>query len=350
MLDVAVVWALLSVATAADASVSWTAAAGAEAGEDPHGVVILGLKKGDWLVQGLTDTLDARWAPERDWGRVYVGVRGQGGTTGIMHTPWSGGVFDPTLGLSGRYLGLEVGGARYLPRGLYVGGEGFVRQHWFRAESDSGPWADAVPGPELRAEAAASAGFWHPAVHVWMRAGVHLAPDAQPGLVAPSSTEAASSVQPIVSLTLTSRPPEARLTARSELRLVAGGIGEDNVQDALSRTRVGGLSPYVVPLAGAGWAEFWVESVAAVRIGPSLKIKRTELEALLDGAVWSTPTDWGASPGGAPTSGWGTALRVRSGWAERGFVEVDLGYAPTLERPGGFPAVKGWLLTGVDWS
>lgn len=55
------------------------------------------------------------------------------------------------------------------------------------------------------------------------------------------------------------------LLPRFELR-----AGWARGQDRVLRTRLGGLNPYVVPLAGAAWAEWLVERYVAGRAGYAL--------------------------------------------------------------------------------
>lgn len=117
-----------------------------------------------------------------------------------------------------------------------------------------------------------------------------------------------------------------------------GGVAEG--QDFLTRSRMGGLNPYVIPLAGAGWAEWWVEDYGVLRAGPSAQLGAVRLEAVGD-------VGWSDVSGGV----WGVGLLSRTQpAARRWFVQADVGYGGGVVRAPGVGAASVWFLVGVDWD
>ncbi len=346
---------LLALALPAAAGPAWRAMVGGEFNADPHGALDFGWRLGDWQLQLVTDTIDARWQPETDRGRSWVAARAEFGAAGLMISPWAAGAPLPEAALSGFYAGPEAGHVWYLPRGLYAGGDAHVRWWWFAPLAAT---ERAIPEGQLRAEAAGILGWWSEDAHAWLRGGAHLAPDANPATLAVPAygkvlggpidgveRDAGAPVQPFVSFTGVLRPKQATVAPRVEVRAGAGAG-----MDAASRARLGGLNPYVVPLAGAAWAEFWVEDYAAVRAGPSLHVGRFEVDAVVDAAAWGEPTDW--RPAGADTPnarrglGYGLLTRFQP---NRLYIDLDGGISPSLPRRSGI-AWTAWTCVGVDWG
>lgn len=109
-------------------------------------------------------------------------------------------------------------------------------------------------------------------------------------------------------------------------------------QDFLTRTRLGGLNPYVVPLAGAGWAEFYVQKYGAVRLGPSLAGEYGEVSVFADTVVFDEQAD--------PIYGFGGRVRFQS---DALFVETIAGFSPNLPRRAGHAPTTVWVIAGLDW-
>jgi hypothetical protein len=134
------------------------------------------------------------------------------------------------------------------------------------------------------------------------------------------------------------------LAPRVELR-----AGAAAGQDDLLRTRVGGLNPWVVPLAGAAWAEWWVEDYAAARLGATVGAGETGPRAL--GFRVSPFADLAAfeddRPGADAALGLGLGLRA---WRGRLFVDATGGYAPTIPRAEGLGRGSLWFSLGWDWG
>ncbi len=294
----------------------------------PNGAADLGLRKGAFSAQLLTDTLDLRWSPELRRGRWWVAGRAEGFGALLLFDPWTDGAPDPSRALSVSYAGLEGGGLAYLPRRFYVGAQLYARYFTFQAlDSTEIPVPDSRP--VVRPEAVL--GYWTPAVNGWAVAGVSLGPD----LLAPHAYGQ-----------LLARPcftgEGCALAPRAELR-----AGWAEAQDALTLTRLGGTNPYVVPLAGAGWAEFWVEDYAALRAGPDLQLPAGEgvvtLAVVADVAWFNQGAD--------TTSQRELGFAGVTGWRRRRLsADAVLGYAPWLERAEGVSAITGWLAFSADWG
>ena len=342
----ALLW-VLSVTTGGAAE--WRGQLGGEFNADSHGIVDVGVRGGEFAAELLTDTLDLRWQPESDRGRGWLGPRVATFAGNLLISPWRAGAPAPELALTAGYAGTEMGALAYLRRGFYAGATGHVRTWWFGEMAET---QGTAPRPQARSQADAVLGWWHPSAHGWMRAGLDLAPAG------------AFVVQPHAQLTLTSRAEGWVVAPRAELRM---GVGRG--QDELSRTLVGGLNPYVVPLAGAAWGELRMDDYVAGRLGPSLQVGGWQLDAVVD-AVWGqhvvvSADSRAALAPAAPDCGSirdlthascarSPVTAVGFGWLtrwqrERLFIQVDAGWAPWLPRASG-PAVSAFAAIGRDWG
>jgi hypothetical protein len=233
-----------------------------------------------------------------------------------MNTRWQDGARARDLDLLAFYQGIEGGGVFYLPAGMYIGAEATARVWEFVAlpttERD-------VPGPRPVLTADAIFGIYHDWTHLYVRAGTDW-------------TDRGFS--PHVRAVWTTSLP---WLVRPTFALHAGWA--DNV-DEVTATRVGGLNPWVVPLAGAAWAEFLVEDYVAMRLGP-------EVGQLSEGIGWSTAltadVTWFDGRREVGFAAWGR-------YEHKGrFIEAALGYAPWLPRPGSI-AMVGWFRVGATWG
>lgn len=309
-------------AIAADRFGPWQgrAALGAELSTRSFGIVDLGLRKGPFSIELLTDTLDVRYTPQLRSGRAWVGLRVEAFAAGLLLAPWTNGAPDPGRAWNAGYGGLDGGWVRYLPAGFYAGLQGSARLYLFWATEQT---VVAPPGPTPLFTAEGILGHFTPHSHLWVRAGA----DANQQTAAPHIVAEA-----------TVRPDWA-IAPRLEVR-AAWAMN----QDFLMRTRVGGLNPYVVPLAGAAWAEFWVESYVALRGGPSVRARlpgrgphTLELAVVADVAGFDGQT----ASGFAALATW----RYR-----RLFASGSVGWAPFITRQPGVARTAGFVLIGADWE
>lgn len=291
----------------------WRARVGGEFDAQPHGVFDLGARRGPWSIELQTTALDLRFAPDLEGGRAWVAMRAEPGTAGLFFGRWSEGRPAPDLNLFAISAGVEGGAIGYLPYGLYGGAQGNV-QLW----SFLGPehYPGGVPGlqPVVRGELVL--GWWRPWIHLWMQAGVDWTTTV--------GTSPHLNAELVTNLPWIVRP-------RIEIR--AGW--SDNTDDVLKR-RLGGLNPYVIPLAGAGWAEFWVEDYAAFRVGPEVGQDAWRASLVAD-------LDWFDGV-------WAVGFAATGRYENRGrWVEAALGYAPWIDRPDSL-AMAGWVRVGIDWG
>lgn len=292
----------------------WHASAGGQVDADSHGIVNVGIRRGPWSVDLLTDTLQVRWDDAGDVGRGWLAVRAEGGAAGLLISPWTDGAPDPGRALLASYVGVEGGAQRYLPHGLYVGADYAFREWFFSPEADT---TIATPDPRPVVSADLHAGYWSKPLRVWARGGV----DWSPGV--PGRHLAVEGVW----------WPETNVAPRLELRAGAGAH-----EDFVTKTRLGGVTPYVVPLAGAAWAEWRVEDYAAARIGGSGTVKA---------GAWTTrvgPLADLATFDGQSAVGFGLDGEVRY---KRFFTDVTVGVAPWIPRQEGIGRASVYFELGL---
>lgn len=300
----------------------WRFAAGGQIEAEGHGIVDLGWRRGPLSAQLFTDTLDLRWTPTFSRGKVTIGVRGSGFASNMWITPWSNGAPDSSRAQTSPAAGLDVRAERWGPRGTWAALEGFARYQWFlpqgALEVADTPWA----------RGAAAVGYWSEVAAARVSAGV----DAT-----------ASVTAPFASLEATIAPKSARVVPFGELR-----AGWAQGQDDVVATRLGGLTPYHVPFAGAAWAEFWVEDYVVSRVGAELRLDPVRLCAAVDSGVWTYP-DATALPA-APDRQGGVGFALGGAFERRGwFAEAIGGASPSLPRVGGGPALSAFFVVGTGW-
>ena len=279
----------------------WTLAAflGADLSPSPHGVLTVEGRREALTVGLYTDTLQLRWDPGWERGRAWLAVRGEAGVAGMFPSPWVDGA--PVEGFLASYAGVEGGAQRYLRDGLYVGLEGHAR-YWLLEE---------LPDrPVVRNQA--MFGFWSSTVRAEARVGLDLN---------------GSELSPHLWGSLRARP-DRPVGPRLELQ----GVVADN-QDEVLKTRIGGLNPHVVPLAGAGWGEFWVEDYVATRAGMGWRGEGIRVDLLADMVTFDGRTATGlALDGGFQRGRWG--------------VDAAFGYSPWIHRAEGVAPWTAWVHLG----
>ncbi len=376
---VASVAGLATVTTAHASPAEYRALAGTQVDADSHGEVDLGVRSGPWSAELFTETLDLRYAPTWDRGRASVAMRAEGFAAGLLTSPWVDGAPDPGRALTASYAGPEGGVAWYLPRGGWLGVDAHARLWTFGATDTT---LVAVPTEHLTGRFALGGGWWAPDRRVAATLALLAGTPLGDGL---SAYDHASSGLP---------PPELHRGLAPAVTLDAawvpgwfvapvaeGRAGIDFSGSTLYAARVGGQVPYVVPLAGAGWAEFRVHTYAAARVGLSLGDADAGPGSGAGATTLAVPTDtrlrWRArlttdlvalgslyddddrnclsamctstAPGDIDTLALGLAarleLRRRRAWAQ-----VEGGYAPGLERGDGLLPASALVRLGFDWG
>jgi hypothetical protein len=291
----------------------WSAVLAADIEPQSHGVLAAGLRKGAFALQYNTDTLDVTYGPDFDGGRWWVTARGEGLVAGLMPFPWAAGGPAPEQAVYASYVGGSAGVIKYLPQGLWAGVQASTRTYIFGAV-DGG----LAPVPDVRPSFAVGAelGWYSDWLNIRGKSGVD---------VSDVATAPFAEVQ-------------ARLTLPgwwAPLLEFRGGLGIN--QDYVTRTRLGGVSPYAVPLAGAGWAEWWVQNYAAVHAGPQISWQSGKAALFADAAHFD----------GDNALGLGASLHQSFGlW----YADVVAGWAPKIERQAGVGRVSVWLAVGRDWG
>lgn len=303
---------------------------GGDISQQGHGDVNFGVQGELFSAELQTDTLDLRWTPSGEHGRAWLGLRGAAFAAQMLITPWSGGAPDPANALNAAYVGLDGGGLRYGPAGSYAGLQ-FAARHYFFSAQDATtravPDARTVYSPEL------VLGWWKPFAEVRLLPGCDLSPTQTwaPHLYAEAHWR-----------------PQPQHPGWVELR---GGIAAH--QDDLISTRIGGLNPYVIPLAGAAWAEFHANDFVALRLGPSFGPTWTH------GAFWGGPlldVVWFSEQTSGPIAlqhDWqreiGLGLRTHIEH-KKFFGDLSGGWSPTLLRQPSYGAWSIWLRLGLQWG
>lgn len=306
--------------------VEWRAALGGQIEEASHGVLDLGVRRGPLSAQLFTDTLDLRARLAGDHGLVDAGLRAAAFAAGLWIDPWAAGAPDATRAHRTAYMGPDLRLERWLPYGTYAAVE--ASAHWCVFT----PLPDAqieVPDQGVLRLDAILGGYW--ADGAWQ---------ARALVGTDQTTEGISAHH--IGLTLLARPPGG-LAPVGEWRFL---LAEN--QDDVVATRVGGMTPYAVPLAGAGWAEFWVEDLVAARAGLVFRAGMLQLSGIADAAAWSYPRyALRAETAGRLDAAAGASLSAR---LQRSgiFGELSVGHA-TVERPDDVMPISIWLLAGTDW-
>jgi hypothetical protein len=301
-------------APSGSAPTEWRASAAAEVTPASHGAVDVGVRSGAWEAQLFTDTLEVRRLGAFQGGRWSVGGRVQALAAGMMIDPWTAGAPDPARRRLALYAGVDGEYVRFLGGGLYARAALTLREWLFLKMATT---EIALPGPTFIASPELTLGLWREAGEVRLTAGADLGQNGS----APRASVVARFA------------PRLLIGPRLELR---AGIARG--QDDLTRTRLGGLNPYVVPLAGLAWAEHWVERYLALRAGPRLVLGPLEVSLVADVAWFDA---------GERRVGLGLLGRLDlAPW----FVEASLGHAPDAPRAPGLGRTTAWLSIGRAWA
>lgn len=299
---------------------TWHAEAGAQVDSDPHGVINAGVAKDSFALELLTDTLEIWWRPDRASGRAFLGLRAEGYASQLFISPWTRGERDRSRAFIVPHLGLSAGFVEYLGAGFYAGLRGSARGFLFIRRSEE--TLAEKPDPTFVLTPEAVLGWWSPDASFELSGGG----DVRDGFVSGRAELRAS------------YRPGYWIAPRLELFAGAG-----TNQDDLTKTRIGGLNPYVVPLAGAAWAEWWVEDYAALRAGVEVRWSFGSVALLADTAIFDDETrgerfrdPWAA----------GFALHSRI-WFGTFFADASFGYAPWIERSDPLRRLSGWISIGT---
>lgn len=315
---------------AAQPSLEYKVLAGGEISEAPHGVFNLGIKYGDFIAEVHTDTLDLRWNKELGYGRLWVGGRFATFAAELFIAPWKEGSYAPERAVRAMYGELNSGYVHYLPNHFYAGVQQETRRYVFAAKGEA-VRAEDIPADTWRMKSSLFVGYWTEPLKVRLQAGIDYLTRAQENLA------------PWVQAELLYHPNTWLFTPFTELR--AGLlVSESGSSSPIIRFRVGGMNPYVVPLAGLSWAESWAQYYAASRVGMEYQVQSFGASVFADYAYLAQEhglTEQSVGLGGAM-------------WYMLGAWRVDLaaGYAPVANRAAeaAVPPISGWISLARDWD
>ncbi len=291
----------------------WRISAGGQIDDDSHGAVDLGVRRGAFSAELLTETLELRWAPNLARGRVWTLLRGESPAAGLVISPWTDGAPDPGRALLGSTFRVEGGAILYGPKGLY-GGVSLSGTHW-AFDPKSSETIVEIPADRPVGATDFVGGWWSPSTQGWVIVGVNAQPETiSPHVSVTASVDPEWPVAPLVSL--------------------HAGVAEHT--DIVTATRLGGLVPYTVPVAGAAWAEWWVEDYAAIRAGPQVHAGSFGVGTVADIAWFDG--EW--AEGFAAITTW-----RKDGWT----AEVHVGVAPWIPRQEGIGRDSVFVRVGRDW-
>lgn len=307
--------------------IEFRAAAGGQFEAESHGLVDLAVRRGPWSATLFTDTLDLRWSPGFARGRAEVGFRAGAFAGDMWITPWTDGAPDDARKQWVASVGPDALAQRWLANGWYLEGFGAARFVSYRA-LEAFEVEDML---QLRGEASIGGWFDQGALSVRMTGGLD-------ELVSETSRTAPHATF------------SAALAPRGRFRPIGEAhAGVASGQDDRIATRLGGLTPYHVPLAGAAWAEFWVEDYATVRTGLEIAPGDWAFAGLLDAGVWAYPALTSLPAPGARDGAVGLAGRVR--WAPPAATcEVAVAGSPTLERQPGISRLSAFFSVSTRWN
>jgi hypothetical protein len=276
----------------------------------------LGWRRGPASVTFNTDTIDLRWSQEGDGGRWWVALRGEARLAGLMRTPWTDGEPDPSRALRASHAGVEAGQAWYLPGGGWLSASAATRSYVLSSVEET---EIPVPPTTHMVTPALAGGWWSPGVNAYLRLSSDL------------RSEGDEAVSPAAYGELKAHPHWS-IAPRFEVR---AGVAEG--QDELTRTRLGGVVPYCVPVAGTSWAEWWVEDFVAARAGLSLRWDEGHVSVLGDSATFD---DQGVEGFGVDF------VQDWSPWK----LELAAGYAPWVKRQPDVHRFTTWARVSREWT
>ncbi len=296
------------------ASTGWTISGevGAQLDSQPFGVVNVNFVRGPLQLRLITDTVEVRYEPIDRKRRWWVMGRVQAFATQMLFAPWEAGQPDSANALISPHVGAEAGYVFHLPYGFYAGAQGFGRVLFFFDGSGEGS-ADP-PDPAYWLSPEGVVGWWRsPQRYAYLHGGADFYDGSSAAKIAFEGVFV----------------PPGWLAP-----YVALYAGAAEGQNDVTRTRLGGLNPYVVPLAGAGWAEFRVEDYAVGRFGPQLDWGRGRAALVADLATFDGRREATF------------AFIGRVDFLRRWYLDVSLGYGPWLERGPNVSRVSAWVLVG----
>ncbi len=319
---------------AAAAEPTFYGALGGVAENQAHGIVDAGVETDHWALTLYTDTLDARAWHQGGRGLVEVGLTGCAFAGGMWLSPWTNGAPDLTRAQWVSYVGPDLWAQAFLGHGWYAEGMASGQRHLFQATRTS--TVEVADRWWLHGQGTLGGWFADGQRQLRISGGVDHTRAADGGVL----------TSPFAQLTASFAPSLDDRSVAPRFSFV-GRVAED--ADAVVATRVGGMTPYHVPLAGAAWAELWVEDVLATRGTLAVKVLDGEDRFVLHGAVDAVAWTGTGDPLAPLRDGVAVGLESGLTWTRDAvFLETKVGYAPGLQRQPGIWPVPVYLLAGID--
>lgn len=364
----------LAFAGPAPVEARWTVIGGGEVWPDApvggHGVALVAWEGEAWVgggrpwVEYNTDTLRVGLADVKLGERLLMGVTltGEYAISGLLIDHFAAGENLRERGFYASHLEFEAWVKHLYPVGawaeLSVSG-----RRWFFAAGDETDPALVLPPEAWVLQPRVRLGLWrlrsldeHGGRRLFMRldgwamgveGGVELRSTARAwGAIGPAFAVPDGRNDPAGVI------PQARQWAllgvpvggwgRLEVEERAGiGFGEDD----LSRVRVGGMNPYVVPIPGAPWAAWLSEAYVSGRVGLPVEVGGGLEVGPTVGAAWLRDPDRAGRDGMGAV--WGAGATAQ-GWWGPWQLDVRGGVSPTWSAASDALAWSAWVSAG--WS
>lgn len=355
----------------------FTALTGGEAWLHPesggHGLVLItgdhSYRNSHLGAEFNTDTFRLTLDRLRFWnGLLELGVRaaGEARFAGLLPDYYRAGVKDPARGFWASYLAAEAGAKLNLPRRQYLEMAAGGRRWRFSTDRDTSPALILPPGAWVF-EGRLRYTLWRlrddPSLHQHHRlfprvrglaAGLEFGLDVR-STARPWGARDSSAFMPADER---NNPGQVILLVRQWLRAgwqplprlrfqLAQGVFWSHREDDLARVRVGGMNPYVVPVAGVPWAAYLAGKLVVASLSGQLRVwKDVEAGVSLDGGQLDDRKRTGRS-GPGPILGAGLLADGRFGPTQ---VDLRAGWAPGLHGSAERGSRSLFIALGYMWE
>lgn len=299
----------------------WRVLGGGEFNADPHGIIEVGYRDELIQIEWLTNTLELKREMVTDSGRKWGAIRGEAVMAGLLPFPWVDGRPAPELGSDASLARVEFGSVKYYQWSMYAGGIVQLGKEWFAHGRDSLFRSELqnrfVTHPQI------ILGRYTEELHAYLQIGNYLLD---------IDTKAIQNYA------------QAHLYWKPKWRFaptVESHAATSENLDALHRFRIGGLNPYVIPLAGAAWGEWWAEEFASLQLGIPVNITvkqtTTSLKPIVDFARFDEQSAYG----------FGFELGTIY---DRFIINMGWGMAPSIQRAKGVGHQSLWIEVGQRYT
>lgn len=301
-------------------------------------------------------------------GLIELGIRaaGEARFAGLLSDYYRAGVSDPARGFGASYLAAEAGAKLNLPGCQYLEFAAGGRRWHFSTDRDTSPALVLPPGAWVF-EGRLRYTLWRlradPSLHQRHRLFPRLrglAAGLEFGLDWRSfaHTWGARDSSAFTPADERNNPGQVILLVRQWLRAgwqplprlrfqLAQGVFWSRREDDLIRVRVGGMNPYVVPVAGVPWAAYLASKLVSASLSGHLQVwKDMEAGGSLDGGLLDDPERTGHSDPG-PILGASLLVDGRFGPTQ---VDLRAGWSPGLHGNARRGSRSLFIALGYMWE